>query len=134
MKCTQASISVNSQFLVNVENSPTMAASYPRMPVRQLAGSRRLVQLLVEEVWNRRGIKLLLKLKIDKAVVAPTLLYGSETFTSLLACQQAEPLLHWILNKLLSFTWQVNISDTDIHQSRPSQYSLQSHKVSAAVD
>ena len=66
-------------------------------------------------VWNRRGISLHTKLKVYKAMVLPTLLYASETWT--VYRRHAMKLNHFhttSLRKLLGIKWQDRIPDTDV--------------------
>ncbi|BHF63650.1 hypothetical protein SprV_0200664400 [Sparganum proliferum] len=69
---------------------------------------------LQNTVWNRRGFQLITKLKVYKAVIQPTLLYGAEIWTVYM--KQARRLSHFHLHRLrriLKLTWQNRIPDTD---------------------
>ncbi|BHF72569.1 hypothetical protein SprV_0401563600 [Sparganum proliferum] len=66
-------------------------------------------------VWNRHGLQLSTKLKMYKAVILPTLLYGAETWT--VYTKQARRLNHFhlsCLRRILRLNWQDRIPDTDI--------------------
>nr|VZI19353.1 unnamed protein product [Spirometra erinaceieuropaei] len=70
---------------------------------------------LQSTVWNRRGLHISDKLKMYKAVILPTLLYGSETWT--LNKKQARRLHHFhfrFLRRILGLRWQDRIPDTDV--------------------
>ena len=66
-------------------------------------------------VWERNGIRLDTKLKVNKAVVLPTLLYACETWT--VYQRHAKKLNHFhlsCLRKLLKIRWQDKIPDTEV--------------------
>ena len=66
-------------------------------------------------VWERNGIRLDTKLKVYKAVVLPTLLYASETWT--VYQRHAKKLNHFhlsCLRKILKIRWQDKIPDTEV--------------------
>ncbi|BHF60444.1 hypothetical protein SprV_0100340900 [Sparganum proliferum] len=66
-------------------------------------------------VWNRHGLQLSTKLKMYKAVILPTLLYGAETWT--VYAKQARRLNHFhlsCLRRILRLNWQDRIPDTDV--------------------
>ena len=70
---------------------------------------------LSKQVWKRKGISIDTKLKVYKAVVLPTLLYGCETWT-VYQCH-AVKLNHFhttCLRKLLNIRWQDNVPDTEV--------------------
>ena len=70
---------------------------------------------LYDKVWNRKGIRLQTKLKVYKAVVVPTLLCGSETWT--VYSRHANKLNHFhtvSLRKLINIKWQDKIPDTEV--------------------
>nr|VZI16234.1 unnamed protein product [Spirometra erinaceieuropaei] len=76
---------------------------------KSLAGSRK------STVWNRHGLQLSTKLKMYKAVILSTLLYGAETWT--VYTRQARRLNHFHLSCLrliLRLNWQDRIPDTDV--------------------
>ena len=66
-------------------------------------------------VWDRSGIRLDTKLKVNKAVVLPTLLYACETWT--VYQRHAIRLIHFqtnCLRKRLKIKWQDRIPDTKV--------------------
>nr|VZI49685.1 unnamed protein product [Spirometra erinaceieuropaei] len=66
-------------------------------------------------VWNRHGLQLSTKLKMYKAVILPTLLYGAETWT--VYTRQARRLNHFhltCLRRILRLNWQYRIPDTEV--------------------
>nr|VZI11182.1 unnamed protein product [Spirometra erinaceieuropaei] len=66
-------------------------------------------------VWNRHGLQLNTKLRMYKAVILPTLLYGAETWT--VYTRQARPRNHFhpsCLRRILRLNWQDRIPDTDV--------------------
>nr|VZI14010.1 unnamed protein product [Spirometra erinaceieuropaei] len=70
---------------------------------------------LQSTVRNRRGLHLNTKLKIYKAVILPTLLYGAEPWT--VYKKQARRLNHFhlsCLRRVLKLRWQDRVPDTDI--------------------
>ena len=67
------------------------------------------------KVWERDGITLDTKLKVYRAIVMPTLLYGCETWT--VYQRHARTLNRFHLNclrKILRIRWQDKIPDTDV--------------------
>ena len=76
------------------------------------------------KVWNRRGISIETKLKVYKAVVIPTLLYGSESWT--VYARHAQKLNHFhttSLRKILNVRWQDKVPDTEVLR-RASSFSI----------
>jgi len=66
-------------------------------------------------VWDRRGIATETKIKVYKAVVLTTLLYGCESWT--VYQRHSRKLNHFrttILRKLLGIKWQDKIPDTEV--------------------
>ncbi|VDL90113.1 unnamed protein product [Schistocephalus solidus] len=64
---------------------------------------------------NRHGIHLITKLKMYKAIVLTTLLYGAETWS--IYSNQAMKLNHFHLNclrRILKLIWQDRIPDTEV--------------------
>ena len=75
-------------------------------------------------VWDRSGIRLDTKLKVNKAVVLPTILYACETWT--IYKWHAKRLNHFhtsCLRKLLKIKWQDRIPDTEVLK-RPGMQSV----------
>ena len=72
---------------------------------------------LRERVWDCCGIRTETKLKVYKAVVLPTLLYGAETWT--VYQSHAKKLNHFhlrCLRRILGIKWQDKIPDTEVLQ------------------
>ena len=70
---------------------------------------------LYKNVWNRRGITDKTKIKVNRAIVLTTLLYGCETWTGYQ--RHARKLNHHhttCLRKILNIKWQDNIPDTEV--------------------
>ena len=70
---------------------------------------------LKDNVWDRRGISISTKLKVYRAVVLTTLLYGSESWT--VYARHARQLNHFhttCLRRLLRIKWQDKIPDTEV--------------------
>ncbi|BHF85137.1 hypothetical protein SprV_1002829700 [Sparganum proliferum] len=70
---------------------------------------------LQSTVWDRQGLQLSTKLKMCKAVILPTLLYGAETWT--VYTRQARRLNHFhlsCLRRILRLNWRDRIVDTDV--------------------
>ena len=82
-----------------------------------------------KNVWNRRGITTVTKIKIKvyRAIVLTTLLYGCETWT--VYQRHARKLNHFhttCLRKLLGIKWQDRIPDTEVltRADLPSIYTI----------
>ena len=114
-------ITVNGQSLANVDKFPYLGSIIPQNAnidnevVVRLAKANAAFGRLYDKVWNRKGIRLQTKLKVYKAVVVPTLLYGSETWT--VYSRHANKLNHFhtvILRKFLNIKWQDKIPDTEV--------------------
>ena len=70
---------------------------------------------LSQQVWNRRGIRLETKIKVYRAVVMTTLLYGCESWT--VYSRHARKLNHFhtvCLRRILGIKWQDRIPDTEV--------------------
>lgn len=70
---------------------------------------------LRSNVWERRGIRLETKLKVYKAVIITTLMYGCEAWT--IYARHAKQLNHFhmtCLRRLLNIRWQDKIPDTEV--------------------
>nr|VZI01404.1 unnamed protein product [Spirometra erinaceieuropaei] len=66
-------------------------------------------------IWNRHGLQMSTKLKMYKAVILPTLLYGAETWT--VYTRQARRLNNFhlsCLRRILRLNWQDRIPDTEV--------------------
>ena len=72
---------------------------------------------LREKVWDRRGISLMTKLKVYRAVVLPSLLYACETWTVYSRHARQLNSFHMrCLRKLLHIKWQDKVPDTEVLQ------------------
>ena len=70
---------------------------------------------LRERVWERRGLSLHTKLKVYRAVVLPSLLYASETWTVYSRHARKLNAFHMrCLRTLLHIKWQDKIPDTEV--------------------
>ena len=114
-------ITVNGQPLANVDKFPYLGsfisqnANIDHEITVRLAKATAAFGRLYDKVWDRKGIKLQTKLKVYKAVVIPTLLYGSETWT--VYSHHANKLNHFHtvrLRKILNIKWQDKIPDTEV--------------------
>ena len=72
---------------------------------------------LRDRVWNRRGLSFETKLQVYRAVVLPSLLYGSETWTVYAPHERQLQSFHMrCLRQILRVKWQDCIPDTEILQ------------------
>nr|VZI17705.1 unnamed protein product [Spirometra erinaceieuropaei] len=106
-------ISVNGTKLQVVENFPYLGSTPFRNTkiddevARRISKASQTIGRLQSTVWNRHGLKLSTKLKMYKAVILPTLLYGAETWT--VYTKQARRLNHFhlsCLHRILRLNWQ----------------------------
>ena len=70
---------------------------------------------LSQQVWNRRGIRLETKIKVYRAAVLTTLLYGSESWT--VYSRHSRKLNHFhttCLRRILGIKWQDRVPDTEV--------------------
>nr|VZI25059.1 unnamed protein product [Spirometra erinaceieuropaei] len=80
-------ISVNGNQLQVVENFPYLGSTLSRNTkiddevANRISKASQAFGRLRSTVWNRHGLQLSTKLKMYKAVILPTLLYGAETWT-----------------------------------------------------
>nr|VZI42997.1 unnamed protein product [Spirometra erinaceieuropaei] len=82
---------------------------------RRISKASQVFGRLQSTVWNHQGLQLSTKLKMYKAVILPTLLYGAETLT--VYTKQARRLNHFHLScfrRILRLNWQDRIPDTDV--------------------
>nr|VZI06148.1 unnamed protein product [Spirometra erinaceieuropaei] len=114
-------ISVNGTQLQMVENFPYLGSTLSRNTkiddevANRISKASPAFGRLQSTVWNRHGIQLSTKLKMYKAVILPTLLYGAETWT--VYAKQARRLNHFhlsCLRRILRPKWQDRIPDTDV--------------------
>ena len=72
---------------------------------------------LSQQVWNRRGIRLDTKIKVYRAAVMTTLLYGCESWT--VYSRHARKLNHFhtvCLRRILGIKWQDRVPDTEVFE------------------
>ncbi|BHF70874.1 hypothetical protein SprV_0401392700 [Sparganum proliferum] len=114
-------ISVNGTLLQVVDNFPYLGSTLSRNTkiddkvARRASKASQAFGRLQSTVWNRHGLQLRTKLKMYKAVILPTLLYGAETWT--VYARQARRLNHFhlsCLRRILRLNWQDRIPDTDV--------------------
>ncbi|BHF77930.1 hypothetical protein SprV_0602104000 [Sparganum proliferum] len=114
-------ISMNGTQLQVVENFPYLGSTLSRNTKIDDEVANRISKVsqafgrLQSTVWNRHGLQLSSKLKMYKAVILPTLLYGAETWT--VYTKQARRLNHFhlsCLRRILRLNWQDRITDTDV--------------------
>ncbi|BHF58986.1 hypothetical protein SprV_0100194100 [Sparganum proliferum] len=114
-------ISVNGTQLQVVENFPYLGSTLSRNTkiddevANRISKASQAFGRLQSTVWNRHGLQLSTKLKMYKAVILPTLLYGAETWT--VYTKQARRLNHFhlsCLRRILRLNWQDRVPDTDV--------------------
>nr|VZI41714.1 unnamed protein product [Spirometra erinaceieuropaei] len=114
-------ISVNGTQLQMVEDFPYLDSTLFRNTMideevaNRISKASQAFSLLKSTVWNRHGLQLSTRLKMYKAVILPTLLYGAETWT--VNTKQAHRLNHFqlsCLRRILRLNWQDRIPDTDV--------------------
>ncbi|BHF57900.1 hypothetical protein SprV_0100084600 [Sparganum proliferum] len=114
-------INVNGTQLQVVENFPYLGSTLSRNTkidhevANRISKASQAFGRLQSTVWNRHGLQLSTKLKMYKAVILPTLLYGAETWT--VYTKQARRLNHFhlsCLRRILRLNWQDRIPDTDL--------------------
>ncbi|BHF73626.1 hypothetical protein SprV_0401670800 [Sparganum proliferum] len=100
-------ISVNGTQLQVVENFPYLGSTLSGNTkiddevANRISKASQAFGRLRSTVWNRHSLQLSTKLKMYKAVILPTLLYGTETWTG-------------CLHRILRLDWQDRIPDTDV--------------------
>nr|VZI49284.1 unnamed protein product [Spirometra erinaceieuropaei] len=114
-------ISVNGTQLQVVGNFPCLGNTLSRNTkidddvARRISKASQVFGRLQSTVWNRHDLQLNKKLKMYKAVILPTLLYGAETWT--VYTRQARRLNHFhlsCLRRILRLKWQDRIPDTGV--------------------
>nr|VZI49578.1 unnamed protein product [Spirometra erinaceieuropaei] len=114
-------INVNGTLLQVVENFPYLGSTLSRTTTiddevaNRISKASQAFGRLQSTVWNRHGLQLNTKLKMYKAVILSTLLYGAETWT--VYTRQARRLNHFhlsCLRRILRLNWQDRIPDTDV--------------------
>ena len=121
VRYVELQISVNGQTLQAVESFAYHGSTLTRYVNIDLGVSTRISKassafgILREKVWERRGISLQTKLKVYKAVVLTTLLYGCETWTTYRRHERQVNHFHQrCLRNLLHIRWQDKIPDTEV--------------------
>ncbi|BHF84221.1 hypothetical protein SprV_0902737100 [Sparganum proliferum] len=114
-------ISVNGTQLQVVDNFPYLGSTLSGNTkiddevANRISKASQAFGRLRSTVWNRHGLQMSTKLKMYKAVILPTLLYGAETWT--VYTKQARRLNHFhlsCLRRILRLNWQDRIPDTDV--------------------
>nr|VZI18043.1 unnamed protein product [Spirometra erinaceieuropaei] len=114
-------ISVNGTQQQVVDNLPYLGSTLARNTkiddkvARRISKASQAFRRLQSTLWNRHGLQLSTKLKMYKAVILPTPLYGVETWT--VYTKQARCLKHFhlsCLRRILRLSWQDRIPDTDV--------------------
>ncbi|BHF70857.1 hypothetical protein SprV_0401391000 [Sparganum proliferum] len=114
-------ISVNGTQLQVVENFPYLGSTLSRNTkiddevANRLSKASQAFGRLQSTVLNRHGLQIITKLRMYKAVIPPTLLYGAETWT--VYTKQARLLNHFhlsCLRRILRLNLQDRIPDTDV--------------------
>ncbi|BHF67948.1 hypothetical protein SprV_0301097700 [Sparganum proliferum] len=114
-------ISVNETQLQVVLNFPYLGSSLSRSTkiddevARRISKAIHIFGRLQSTFWNLHGLQLSTKLKMYKAVILPTLLYGAETWT--VYTKQARRLNHFhlsCLRRIMRLSCQDRIRDTDV--------------------
>nr|VZI25899.1 unnamed protein product [Spirometra erinaceieuropaei] len=104
-----------------VENCPYLGSTLSRNikindeVANRISKASQAFGRLRSTVWNRHGLQLSTKLKMYKAVILPTLLYGAETW--MVYTRQARRLNHFhlsCLRRILRLNWQDRIPDTEV--------------------
>nr|VZI48454.1 unnamed protein product [Spirometra erinaceieuropaei] len=126
-------IHVNGTQLQVVENFPYLGSTLSHNTkiddevANRISKASQAFGRLRSTVWNRHGLRLSTKLKMYKAVILPTLLYGAETWT--VYTRQARRLNHFhlsCLRRILRLNWQDRIPDTEVLERTgiPSIYAI----------
>ncbi|VDL94813.1 unnamed protein product [Schistocephalus solidus] len=114
-------INVNGDQLKNVETFANMGSMLSRNTrihdevAQRISKASQAFDRLQASMWNHHGIHLNTKLKMYKAVVLKTLLYGAETWT--VYSSQARKLNHLqlsCLRRILNLRGQYRITDTEV--------------------
>ena len=117
----EPNININGQRLNVVDKFTYLGSTLSRNVViddeinTRLAKASAAFGRLGQNVWDRRGITTLTKIKVYKAVVLTTLLYGCETWT--VYSRHSKKLNHFHttrLRKLLGISWQEKVPDTEV--------------------
>ena len=114
----EPNITVKGQRQKAVENFTYLGSTLSRSAnidaevTNRLAKASTAFGRLKKSVWERRGISHLTKVKVYRAVVLTTLLYGCETWT---IYRRHEKQLHQFhLRSILNIRWQAKIPDIEV--------------------
>ncbi|XP_069960323.1 RNA-directed DNA polymerase from mobile element jockey [Cherax quadricarinatus] len=117
----EPNITINGQRLNAIDKFTYLGSTLSRNVViddevnARLAKASATFGKLHKNVWNRRGITTSTKIKVYRAIVLTTLLYGCETWT--VYKRHARKLSHFHttrLRKILGIKWQDKIPDTEV--------------------
>ncbi|VDL90105.1 unnamed protein product [Schistocephalus solidus] len=112
VKCAQLK---NLETFAYLENTLSRNTRIDDEVAQRISKASQAFDRLQTSVWNRYGIYLNTKLKMYKAVVLTTLLYGAETWT--VYPNQARKLNHFhlsCLREILKLRWQDRIPETGV--------------------
>ena len=119
----EPSITVKGQNLKSVENVTYLGSTLSHTANIDAEINNRISKAssafgrLRTTVWDRRGIRLDTKLKVYRAVVLTTLLYGCETWTVYRRHEKQMNRFHLrCLRNLLNIRWQDKVPDTEVFQ------------------
>nr|VZI51123.1 unnamed protein product [Spirometra erinaceieuropaei] len=82
---------------------------------RRISKASQAFTRLQNTFWNRHGLQLSMKLKMYRAVILPTLLYGAETWTVYMnqACRPSH--FHFsFLRRILKLRWHDRTPDAEV--------------------
>nr|VZI52262.1 unnamed protein product [Spirometra erinaceieuropaei] len=115
-KYNSSRITVNGNELKTVENfAHSRSARADDEIVHRLSKVSQAFDRLQDSVWNSHGLLLTIELKIYKAVVLPTLLYGAETRTVHSSyVRSLNPFYLSCLRRILRLSWQDKFPDTEV--------------------
>ena len=86
----------------------------------------RKVMINLDSILKSRGITLLTKINLVKAIVFPVVMYGHESWTVKKAeCQRIDAFELWCWRRLLRVLWTTRRSNQSILKEISSQYSLE---------
>ena len=116
-------ITIDGHKLANSDKSPYLSSTMSNTATIDEEINLRLARAsasfgrLSDRVWKKRGLTCKTKLKVYHAVVLPSLLYGSETWTVYSRHLQRLQSFHLrCLRQILKVKWQDRVSNTEILQ------------------
>nr|VZI29245.1 unnamed protein product [Spirometra erinaceieuropaei] len=114
-------INVNGTQLQVVENFPYLGSTLSRNTkiddevANRISKASQAFGRLQSTVWNPHGLQLSTKLKMIRAVILPTLLYGAETWTVYTRQTRRQNHFHLsCLRRILRLNWQDRIPDIEV--------------------